>query len=206
MRQADIFLEGEGDAWLDRNRDKLGRHDLVTELIQSRWQNPPKRVLEIGCANGWRLAKLRGIYGCEILGIDPSLQAGLEAAEMRVPVIQSTASALPVSGLYDMVIYAFCLYLTDPQDWLRIAAAGDQVLADGGALIIHDFMRVPCPTSNGPYACSYKHRSGVLAYHIDFSQLWLGNPAYSVQCTWRCGEDEEIIVLRKNLSSIPVLK
>jgi len=33
MRQANIFLESEGDAWLERNRDKLGERDPVDRAI-----------------------------------------------------------------------------------------------------------------------------------------------------------------------------
>lgn len=190
MRQADIFLQGEGDAYLERNRDKLGASDPVAEAIEHLGIKP-QRVLEIGCLDGWRLAALRDRYGCEIYGVEPSRQAGIEAAARRVPVVQSSAAVLPVSGKFDVVIYGFCLYLTDPADWLRIAAEGDGVLKNDGHLIIHDF------AANGePFARKYEHRANVMAYHFNFARLWLANPLYHLLLQRVVG-DQMISVLGK---------
>jgi ubiquinone/menaquinone biosynthesis C-methylase UbiE len=173
MRQADIFLQSEGDNWLERNRDKLGAHDPVDRAI-TYLSLKPKRVLEIGCANGWRLTALREKFGCEITGIEPSTQAGCEAADRRVPIYRGTAESLPVpDGAFDLVIYGFCLYLTDPADWFRIVAEGDRVLADTGHMIIHDFYY-----PKAPYAQPYHHCDDVLSYHMNFSALWLAHPGY----------------------------
>lgn len=197
MRQADIFLESEGDAWLERNRDQLGHSDPVADVIEHLGLKPT-RVFEIGCANGWRLAGLRAQYGCEVYGVDPSMQAGLEAAEKKVPVWQMTASTLPIFDKpFDLVIYGFCLYLTDPSDWFNIAAEGDRALAAGGHLIIHDF-----GDRGKPFARKYEHREGVLAYHIDFAKLWLGHPLYhSIGRELHNGE-QMITVLKKSPANI----
>ncbi len=32
----------------------------------------PKSILQIGCANGWRLKRFMDKYGAEVCGIDPS--------------------------------------------------------------------------------------------------------------------------------------
>lgn len=191
MRQADIFLDSEGDAWLARNRNKLGLHDPVAQMMKA-IDLKPERVLEVGCANGWRLAALRDKYGCEIMGVEPSRQAGIEAASLSVPVHQSSAAVLPVSGPFDLVIYGFCLYLTDPGDWFRIAAEGDCVLAPGGHLIIHDFVA----PGNVNYARHYEHRDGILAYHFDFAKLWLASPLYQTVSV-QYGIDEMVTVLQK---------
>ncbi len=108
MRQADVFLNSEGDAWFARNRDKLGERDPVWNAVIATGIRP-KRVLEVGCSNGWRLAKLRDRFGCEVFGVEPSLQAALEAAERRVPVVQASAASLAVPGPFDLVIYGVCL-------------------------------------------------------------------------------------------------
>lgn len=191
MRQADVFLNSEGNAWLERNRDKLGKPDPVTPVI-AKWVPRPRRVLEVGCADGRRLADLRDMYGCEVFGVEPSLQAGIEAAARRVPVVQCSAASLAVQGPFDLVIYGFCLYLTDPDDWLRIAAEGDAVLADDGHLIIHDFL----DEEGVPIARRYEHRDGLWSYHYNFCRLWIGHQRYQTVFHQK-GTDDAITILRK---------
>lgn len=204
MKQKYMFLEDEGDRWFERNRDKLGMYDIETDPVVAAIRMlkiEPKRVLEVGCGSGNRLVSLRAMYKCEIMGVEPSLKAAVAAAALRVPVMQSTASLLPVAGPFDLVIYGFCLYLTDPEDWLTIASEGDRVLADDGHLIIHDFFW------DGPAnARRYEHRDGVLSYHTDFARLWLGHPLYSV-VTRQCIDADVVVTVLKKRSArtIPVL-
>ncbi len=192
MRQADIFLESEGDAWFERNRDRLGQFDSVSEIIEDMGLQPDN-VLEVGCANGWRLAKLRDKYNCKVLGLEPSMDA---IRWGMVPIFQGTAENLPRSAgeKFDLIIYGFCLYLTDPSDWLRIAADADRVLKDGGHIIIHDF------ETFAPHARWYEHRDGVLSYHIDWSNLWLGHPGYHLARRTFSTQHDTVIVLKKALS------
>jgi len=202
MKQKYMFLESEGDRWFERNRDgmvKVSEADPVTVAI-NQLKLKPKRVLEVGCSNGWRLALLRELFGCEIMGVEPSMQAALDAAARRVPVVQATASSLAVSNQFDLVIYGFCLYLTEPADWLLVASEGDRVLAAGGHLIIHDFSPV-----GHPFARRYEHRDGILSYHFDFAGLWLGSPLYHVIARHMIGDDEMVTVLKKSdIATIPV--
>lgn len=192
MKQADIFVQSEGDAWLERNRALIGR-DPVSEAIDHLGLKP-QRVLEIGCANGWRLAALRAKFDCEVTGVEPSMQGCIEAASRRVPVWRITAESLPAGDeTRDLVIYGFCLYLTDPVDWFRIAAEGDRVLKNGGYLIIYDFTE---PAR--PFARRYAHHDDVLAYHMKFSGLWLSHPGYErVYGRAESDRDEYVTVLRK---------
>jgi ubiquinone/menaquinone biosynthesis C-methylase UbiE len=191
MKQSEIMLAGEGDEWFKRNEANLGKFDPVSAVIEGH-KIEPKSVLEIGCANGWRLAKLGKQYGCRVAGIDPSKAAML--ASTLVPMMQATAEALPFEPQsFDMVIYGFCLYLTDPVDWMKIAAEGDRVLKPGGHLIIHDFFMRHAE----PFAVRYKHRDdSVLSYHYAFKRLWSGTPFYRVLDEGSFG-DEMVTVLRK---------
>lgn len=195
MKQKDAFLEGEGDAWFDRNHDRLGLYDPVTPVIDELGLKPTN-VLEVGCANGWRLSLLRLKFGCQVWGIDPSLKAIMDGTRFRVPIWQMTASTLPVAlKAYDMIIYGFCLYLTDPDDWLTIAAEADRSLADGGHIVIHDFNDW---NGGSPIVKSYKHDSRVNAYHYDFAKLWLGHPRYQVVKHVDGAHDDGVRVLLKN--------
>jgi SAM-dependent methyltransferase len=190
MMQKDIFLQSEGDAWFARNCDRLGEHDPVSEIIEAAGIKP-KRVLEIGCANGWRLSRLRGKYGCEVAGVEPSIEACTAAAANGVDVHNRTAAMLPGPG-FDLVIYGFCLYLTDPAEWFDIVAEGDDVLADGGYLIVHDFDM----TNSHPFARRYEHRPDILAYHVDFAKFWLAHPCYHPVEIYVAG-NERVTLMRK---------
>jgi SAM-dependent methyltransferase len=203
VKQSDIFWQSEGDRWLLRNHAELGKRDPVSDMI-AKLGLKPEHVLEIGCSNGWRLEFLRDKYGCKVMGIDPSQKAADEAAIKRsLPVFSATAAALPIrTNAYDMLIYGFCLYLTDPVDWFVIVMEGDRVLKGGGYLIIHDFMSPP-----QPYARQYEHCDGVRAYHVDFAQFWLASPLYEL-VHWEVDHDhdEGVTVLRKRrLDEIEVL-
>jgi SAM-dependent methyltransferase len=194
MKQSDIFLTKEGNAWLDRNELRLGERDLVSGTIEQ-LKIVPKHALEIGCSNGWRLARLRRRYSCKVYGVEPSAQA-ISHAVSHIEILQGTAEKLPApSALFDVVIYGFCLYVTDPEDWFRIAAEGDRVLRDGGYLIIHDFDM----TNAYPFARRYEHREGVRAYHVDFARLWLVHPWYHLVETVIAG-GERVTVMQKHES------
>jgi len=194
--QTVTFIETEGNAWFARNRERLGAHDPVSEMIDELGLNP-KSVLEIGCANGWRLKKLYELYGCEVRGIDVSA-AAVEARE--VPTIQvGWADALPyLNRSFDLVIFGFCLYVTDPSEWLRIAAESDRVLKHGGHIIIHDFA-----DEGRDFARHYKHRSGVFAYHVNWRRFWLAHPWYRDLIS-RTSADDLVSVLRKDINAIAV--
>lgn len=192
MRQADVFLESEGDNWFERNIGRIGERDPVSEVIEAAGIAPTS-VLEIGCSNGWRLVKLREKFKCDIMGVEPGRQACIEAAKNRVPAINCTASTLPVNPhSFDMVIYAFCLYLTDPADWFTIVSEGDRSLRSGGHVVIHDFAN-----HGEAFARNYEHRDGVRAYHVDFAKFWLAHPLYELVLSGQNLHNEEVSILRK---------
>jgi len=201
VRQADIMMETEADRWFERNRANLGARDPVGDVIQDLGIKPAS-VLEVGAADGWRLAKLRKAFGCKVLGIDPSMQACNRAATRGVPMYQMTANGLPADDRsIDLLIYGFALYLCDPVDWLRIAAEGDRVLRDDGYMVVHDFAE-----STVPFARRYEHCDGILAYHVDFSKLWLANPLYCAIRRHMIGDDEMVTVLKKRDASAIVVR
>ena len=192
-KQAEAFLNGEGDAWYERNKDKLRLPDPVLEAIEA-CGIKPKNVLEIGCGDGWRIRELKKIYSCEVFGIEPSLEA-VKAGDGIV----SRSSAGTLNWLwdrYDLVIYGFCLYLCDPEDLFKIVMHGDNHLIDGGYLIIHDF----APPAR-PYKVKYKHKKGLFSYHMDYAQFWLAHPGYQHLSTIAAGEKGWVKVLKKDYAN-----
>jgi SAM-dependent methyltransferase len=175
--QKERFAAGEGDAWFQRNRKSLSSdQDKCPVLDMVLRINPyPSRVLEVGCANGWRLNKIMMCGARECVGIDPS-QAAIDDGRRVFPALQlhiGTADRLPPDARgFNLIIFGFCLYLCDPADHFRIVAEADGALADGGHLVIYDF---DPPT---PYRNEYSHADGVYSYKMDYARLFLGHPHY----------------------------
>lgn len=201
MNQTQEFLDREGDAWFQRNRARIGLRDPdpVDETMRA-LKLTPVNALEIGCANGWRLKRMRDQYNCWVSGIDASEAAAREAWKDGLDVRIGRADDLPfVRPQFDVVIFAFCLYVCDPGDLLRIAAEADRVLLPRGHIVIHDFA-----LGTLPFAREYEHREGLFAYHMDFAQLWMAHPWYTRIGNVRFG-DQIVAVLRKDANSLPVL-
>lgn len=178
--QRDYFLESEGNGWYSRNRIEKARleekraHDPLLPVLR-RLESPPRRVLEIGASNGWRLALLREEWpGGTFHGVDPSSRA-VEDAPGGVTLSCGTADSLPYEDAsFDLVIFGFCLYLCDRADLFRIAAEADRVLADGGTMAIYDF------SPPQPYRNPYAHGADIYSYKMDYSALFSWNPAYRI--------------------------
>jgi len=175
-KQKDIFLSSEGNAWFERNKKTINEKetDHIINCI-SELDLKPKKILEIGCSNGYRLDKLRQRYGADCFGLDPSLEA-IEQGRLafdKIHLSQGTADVLEFkANEFDLVIIGFCLYLCDRNDLFKIAAEVDRVLADKGYLAILDFR------PSFPYKNKYKYIEGVFSYKMDYTALFNWNPAY----------------------------
>lgn len=200
-RQSQIFLSGEGKQWFNRNKDKIDiKSDPVLKMVEQA-DLKPRRVLEIGCANGWRLLELRNRYRCEISGVDPSPSQDNSFIE------QGTADDLLrcFDEEFDLVIYGFCLYLCDREDLFRITMEGDRVLQDGGHMIIYDFI------SHSSHHRPYAHKDGVKSFKMHHANLWLGNPAYrsartDVQNWDDIDKATSVVLLKKDMKAAWPLK
>jgi SAM-dependent methyltransferase len=177
-KQRDVFLETEGDGYFTRNAGKLlPRGDDPVLLALGRLGLRARRVLEIGAANGHRLAALREAMGCEGADVEPSA-AAVEAGRAAFPTLDlriGTADVLPFADAsFDLVIFGFCLYLVDPSLHLRAVAEADRVLGDGGHLVIVDFLP-PFPYANG-----YVHVPGLKASKHDYARMFTAHPGYAL--------------------------
>jgi SAM-dependent methyltransferase len=183
MKQREIFLASEGDAWYRRNREYLERRELpgsdplLTALLAlpEEQRRPGARVLEIGCGDGTRLAWLRAQAGFECFGLDPSADAVAASEARGVRAAQGTADLLPFeNGSFDFVLFGFCLYLCDREDLFRVAAEADRVLRDPGWLLLLDFY------SPVPLKREYHHSPGLFSYKMDYRALFSWHPGYVV--------------------------
>lgn len=180
MKQKDIFLQSEGDAWFHRNQTSIARRKLpdddaiLREIIDlPRLSSGGVRVLEVGCGSGTRLAWLKANLGMACFALEPSAQAVAVARGLGIEARQGTADVLPFENdVFDLVIFGFCLYLCDRSDLFRIASEADRVLRSPGWLVIEDFFS-PAPRSK-----IYHHRQGVLSYKMDYRLLFTWHPDY----------------------------
>jgi len=181
MKQKEIFLQSEGDAWFTRNQQglasrKLPNDDaLLREIIDFLPVNTEGgvKVLEVGCGDGTRLAWLKNNLNADCYGVEPSAQAVAAACAKGINVQQGTADILPFdSQSFDIVIFGFCLYLCDREDLFCIASEADRVLRTPGWLMIMDFY------SPVPRARTYQHRPSVQSYKMDYCSLFTWHPDY----------------------------
>jgi len=182
MKQRDVFLQSEGDAWLERNTPRGATRALpdCDEVLLAILQLPlsptaaPSKLLEIGCASGSRLAWLRDNRGFDCYGLDPSAKAVSAASAQGVLAQQGTAEKLPFgAAAFDVVVFGFCLYLCDREDLFLIACEADRVLRNPGWLVIQDFY------SATPCQRPYHHRSGISSFKMDYRHLFAWHPGYS---------------------------
>jgi ubiquinone/menaquinone biosynthesis C-methylase UbiE len=176
--QKQVFLAGEGDAYFRRNADRLvtREHDVVVAALREN-RIAPRDVLEIGCANGHRLATLSEVIGGNGAGIDPSREA-VEAGRAKYPNLDlrvGTADKIPFADAsFDLVIFGFCFYLVDPSSHFQAVAEADRVLRDGGSLVILDFV-TPVPYTN-----DYVHMDGLKSHKMEFARYFTAHPAYTL--------------------------
>lgn len=178
MRQKDIFLATEGDAWFARNRDALAQRRLpdddavLRELIDLP-EASSLRVLEVGCGDARRLAWLHQHGQAAAIGVEPSAQACAAARALGVDARQGTADRLPVEAAsVDVIVFGFCLYLCDREDLPAIAREASRVLRTPGWIVIEDFY------SPSPRERRYHHCDGVRTFKMDYRTLFLDQPGY----------------------------
>jgi ubiquinone/menaquinone biosynthesis C-methylase UbiE len=183
--QGQIFLEGEGDGYYDRNKSALEKEShfyceevLCNELLHFREEI--KQIVEVGCSSGVKLEYLCKFFAAAGSGIEPSSKAVAAGSErLRSAGIQNvglkigTADALPFEKhRFDLVYFAFCLYLVDRDKLFAAVAEADRVLRPGGFLAIVDFDPLL------QHKRSYHHRDGIFSYKQQYANLFLASGQY----------------------------
>lgn len=147
--QDQVFFTREGDAWFQRNKAALsqgGKSDWPAELLKL-LADPSDlaRVLELGCANGWRLDKWHrefGLGSVRRVGVDASGEA-LRDGAARFPSIefhQGMLADVPLEEEFDLVIVHFVLHWVDRRTLLSSIAEIDRLTKEGGLILLGDFL------------------------------------------------------------------
>ncbi len=144
MSQDKIFLEYESDSWFTRNKDVIvddKRADHPLTLLELSGVKP-KRVLEIGASNGWRLDLIEKRYGATCVGVEPSEKAvadGNARYEGRVKMVRGVASDIPLEEEFDLVIIHLVFHWVPREKLMKALSEVDRMVKDGGNLIVGDF-------------------------------------------------------------------
>lgn len=176
--QDEIFTASEADQWFARNKhviEQVSEHDIPLRLVDL-YKLAPASVLEIGAANGYRVAEIGRRTGARAVAIEPSKKA-IEDGRARFPHVefhQGEARALPIDQTFDLVIVHFVLHWIDRQNLLRCVAEIDRVVADGGYLVVGDFHPWH-PARN-----KYHHRQDVevMTFKQDYAQIFVASELY----------------------------
>ena len=147
MLQDKVFSDFEGDRWFERNQKALNAFDASSDLpvkLIGLYCLTPERVLEIGAANGFRLAAIHQRTGAQVVAVEPSSQAVLngKASFPFITFIRGTASAVPLRENFDLVIVNLVFHWIDRQSLLRAVAEVDRLVREGGYLLLGDFYPV----------------------------------------------------------------
>jgi SAM-dependent methyltransferase len=136
-----IWLRFEGDRWFLRNKSVLGkRFDFCLFLLEL-YQIKPKNVLEIGCANGYRLATIYKKWKSKVVGIEPSKEA-VKGGEKKYPFIKFIRDVFENVNLedkFDLIIINFVFHWIYRENLYTCVQKIDKLLEEGGYLIIGDF-------------------------------------------------------------------
>ena len=171
----EYFLKRGGDDYFFRNRNKIinFKNELLSKKILDNLNNKIVNVLEVGCGDGSRLLYLSKKYKkINFFGIDPSSAA---IKNKKIFLKKGTADKLPFKkNFFDIIIYGFCLYLTDNQDLIKIVFEADRVLKKRGIIIILDFY------SKKIKYRKFSHKLGHYVRKMDYSKLFLWCPNYKM--------------------------
>jgi SAM-dependent methyltransferase len=177
--QSRIFLASEADEWFRRNAAALKGFDLAKDppatLIRE-YGLRPRRILEVGAANGARVAALCAEYGARGTAIEPSA-AAVEDARARFPDIKverGLSHELPTDETYDLVIISAVFHWVDRSLLLATVAEIDRVLDDGGYLVVADFF------PHSPMKNAYEHVDSerMYTYKQDYSAVFRASGVY----------------------------
>lgn len=152
--QHDIFSKDEADNYFARNDGHETVNDPFSDVLRT-LDLKGKKILDIGCADGYKLAEFTD---SDCYGIDPS-QKAIDAGLERFPRLKlqvGVSHDLPYADdTFDVVWLNFVFHWLDRSKLMKTVSEIDRVLKDGGTLVISDFS-VPLPQKR-----PYFHRTDV---------------------------------------------
>ena len=213
ISQKRIFLNGEGDNWLVRNKKndhkkKLIQFENILNCIKKIVRKKKKlNVLEVGSSDGKFLEFLRKNFNnCKLFGIDPSQKAINQLKKKNINGKVATADKIPYEkNSMDIIYYGFCLYLCDNSDYKKIFLNAKRVLKKDGYLIIYDFFSKQYKKNK------YKHDNRIFSHKMDFRKIFSKGKIFSslIHKKYEYGSGKickDIKNYKKDLVAISIMK
>lgn len=171
-----IWFRKEGDNWFKRNKEYLGKKQDIVSSVLELYKIKPKKIVEIGCSNGYRLANLHKKYGAEVTGIEPSREA-IEYGKSKWPFIKfkrAMCESFVLRKKVDLVIINFVFHWIMRENLMQSTARIDEIVKDNGFLVIGDF-----GTENF-IKRDYHHLPGenVFTYKQEYQDIFLSTGLY----------------------------
>ena len=176
----EYFQKKGGNEYFHRNKNKIinFKNELLSKVILNNLNNKIVNVLEVGCGDGSRLLYLSKKYKkINFFGVDPSNKAIKNNKDIKNKIFlkKATAEKLPYKkSFFDIIVYGFCLYLTDNEDLIKIVFEADRVLKKNGIIIILDFYQKKIEYRK------FSHQRGHYVRKMDCSKLFSWSPNYRV--------------------------
>jgi len=175
-------LVSDSEGYFARNGSALERADdpVLKALRTIQRVQPTTTILEVGCANGWRLEAARQEFGSRGYGLDASAEAVSDGQRqfpelwLRQGLAPADLDRLPQGVRFDCIVLGYFMYLLPRADLFPLASAIDQLLVEGGHLIVFDFIY---PTS---VRSEYRHDPALTTFKLDPSSPWSWSPSYSL--------------------------
>ncbi|MDO9484602.1 MAG: class I SAM-dependent methyltransferase [Actinomycetota bacterium] len=203
-------LASDSESYFERNGSQLERPDdpVLKALRTIQRVQPSSTVLEIGCANGWRLEAARREFGSRGYGIDASAEAVSDGSRQfpELWLSQGLAPAdldrLPDDVSFDCIVLGYFMYLLPRADLFPLAAVVDQLLVEGGHLIVFDFIY---PTR---VRSEYRHDPALTTFKMDPSSPWSWSPNYSLveRTIYHTDVPEDVLRDPGNWGTVDVLR
>lgn len=185
MKQEEVFLSSEADEWYKRNASNLlsksKSEDRIYLAIKKHYplEMQGKEVLEIGCANGYRLSWLKTDLGASIVGVEPSGLAVLDSrdrykfSENEIRVDTARSFFVDNESKFDCIIFGHSLYLIDPEDYVEVIHGAMKALNPNGVICIYDFY-------SQPQSQGYHHKPGIQSYKMQFDKIFTWHPQFKL--------------------------
>jgi len=181
--QETIFSSYESDNYFERRNKRNAKlnekKDFPMRLIEL-YELIPKKVLEIGAADGERLSLIAKKHNANVYAIEPSTKA-ISLGKKKFPsvnYVKGVGFDIPLNETFDLIIVNFVLHWVDRSNLLRTVSEIDRLLNENGYLIIGDFL----PSNMSKVIYHHIKDQKVYTYKQNYASIFLASGLYHSIC------------------------